>query len=55
MNYWERKEKLFKYIDGVRQFFPLANEQLDTISRILEKYNPTTTVPLTFNKYIIKN
>lgn len=40
MKYWERKEKLFKYIDGVRQFFPLANEQLDTISRIIEKYNP---------------
>ena len=41
MKYWERKEKLFKYIDGVRQFFPLANEQLDTISRIIEKYNPS--------------
>lgn len=41
MYYWERKEKLFKYIDGVRQFFPLANEQLDTISRIIEKYNPS--------------
>lgn len=40
MNYWERKEKLFKYINGVRQFFPLANEQLDTISRIIEKFNP---------------
>lgn len=40
MKYWERKEKLFKYIDGVRQFFPLANEQLDIISRIIEKYNP---------------
>lgn len=39
MNYWERKNKLFKYIDGVRQFFPLAKEQLDTISRIIEKYN----------------
>ena len=41
MKYWERKEKLFKYIDGVRQFFPLAQEQLDTISRIIEKFNPT--------------
>jgi len=41
MKYWERKEKLFKYIDGVRQFFPLANEQLDIISRIIKKYNPT--------------
>ncbi len=40
MNYWERKEKLFKYIDGVRQFFPQAKEQLDIISRIIEKYNP---------------
>lgn len=40
MKYWERKEKLFKYIDGVRQFFPLAKEQLDVISRIIEKYNP---------------
>lgn len=40
MNYWERKEKLFKYIDGARQFFPQAKEQLDIISRIVEKYNP---------------
>lgn len=39
MKYWDRKEKLFKYVEGVRQFFPLAQEQLDTISRILEKYN----------------
>lgn len=41
MKYWERKEKLFKYIDGVRQFFPLAQEQLDTISRIIDKFNPS--------------
>lgn len=41
MKYWERKEKLFKYIDGVRQFFPLAEEQLDIIARIIEKYNPS--------------
>jgi ubiquinone/menaquinone biosynthesis C-methylase UbiE len=41
MNYWGKKEKLFKYIDGVREFFPLANEQLDTIFRIIEKFNPT--------------
>ena len=41
MNYWERKEKLYKYIDGARQFFPLASEQLDTISRIIDKYNPS--------------
>lgn len=40
MKYWERKEKLFKYIGGVRQFFPLAKEQLDIISRIIEKFNP---------------
>ena len=40
MNYWERKEKLFKYVDGVRQFFPLANEQLDVIARIVDKFNP---------------
>ncbi|MFC2138354.1 class I SAM-dependent methyltransferase [Bacteroidota bacterium] len=39
MEYWERKEKLFKYIEGVRQFFPLAQEQLDIISRILDKYD----------------
>jgi len=39
MKYWDRKEKLFKYIDGVRQFFPLAKEQLDTISRLIEKFN----------------
>ncbi len=41
MNYWERKEKLFKYVDGARQFFPLAMEQLDTISRVIEMYNPS--------------
>ena len=41
MKYWERKEKLFKYVDGVRQFFPHAKEQLDTISRIIEKFNPS--------------
>ena len=41
MKYWERKEKLFKYIDGVRQFFPLAQEQLETISRIIDKFNPS--------------
>ena len=40
MTYWERKDKLFKYIEGVRQFFPLAQEQLETISRIIDKYNP---------------
>lgn len=43
MTYWDRKEKLFKYVDGVRQFFPLAKEQLDTIARIVEKYNPSVT------------
>ncbi len=41
MKYWERKEKFFKYIDGVRQFFPLAQEQLETISRIIDKFNPS--------------
>lgn len=41
MTYWEREEKLFKYIDGVRQFFPLAKEQLDTIARIIEMYIPS--------------
>ena len=41
MKYWERKEKLFKYVDGVRQFFPLAQEQLETISRIIDKFNPS--------------
>ena len=34
MNYWDNKEKLFKYIDGVRQYFP------DTIARILNKFDP---------------
>jgi tRNA (cmo5U34)-methyltransferase len=43
MNYWERKEKLFRYVDGARQFFPQAKEQLETISRIIEKYNPSVT------------
>jgi tRNA (cmo5U34)-methyltransferase len=41
MKYWERKEKLFKYTDGVRQFFPFAEEQLDIISRVIGKYNPS--------------
>jgi len=39
MKYWGKKEKLFKYVDGVRQFFPMVEEQLDAISRIIEKYN----------------
>ena len=43
MNYWERKEKLFKYTESIRQFFPHANEQLETISRIIEKFNPSIT------------
>lgn len=41
MKYWERKEKLASYIDGVRQFFPLAKEQMEIISRIIEKFNPS--------------
>ena len=40
MKYWDRKEELFKYIDGVRQFFPLATEQLDTIARLIDKFIP---------------
>ncbi len=40
MIYWEQKEKLEKYIGGVRRFFPLAFEQLDTITRIISKFNP---------------
>ena len=40
MKYWDRREKLFKYTDGVRQFFPLATEQLDTIARLIHKFNP---------------
>ncbi|UCH14162.1 MAG: class I SAM-dependent methyltransferase [Bacteroidales bacterium] len=40
MKYWDRKEKLFKYINGVRQFFPLANEQLEIIARLIDKFNP---------------
>jgi SAM-dependent methyltransferase len=40
MKYWDKKEKLFKYTDGVRQFFPLANEQLEIISRVVEKFSP---------------
>ncbi len=41
MSYWDKKEKLFKYVEGVRQFFPLAEEQLDIISRIIGKFNPS--------------
>jgi len=48
MKYWDRKEKLFKYIDGVRQFFPLAKEQLDTISRLIEKFNSNINTFLDF-------
>lgn len=40
MTYWNQKDKQFKYISGVRQFFPLAEEQLAIISRIIDKYNP---------------
>ena len=40
MSYWNRLDKLFKYIDGVRQFFPLASEQLETIARLIKKFNP---------------
>ena len=39
MNYWERRDKLFKYTGGTRQFFPLAQEQLETVSRIIDTYN----------------
>ncbi len=40
MNYWEQKEKLGKYIGGIRRFFPLASEQLDIIARIVYGFNP---------------
>ena len=40
MIYWEKKEKLFKYTEGIRRFFPLAEEQMDLISRLLRKYRP---------------
>lgn len=40
MKYWEKKEKLYKYTEGVRQYFPLAHEQLDIIARIINKFNP---------------
>jgi len=39
MNYWERRDKLFKYTGGTRQFFPLAQEQLETVSRIIDTHN----------------
>ncbi len=40
MKYWDKKDKLVKYVDGVRQFFPLASDQLEVISRIINKFNP---------------
>ena len=40
MIYWEQREKLDKYVGGIRRFFPLALEQLDTIARIISKFNP---------------
>ncbi|MFC2098254.1 hypothetical protein ACFLSP_00780 [Bacteroidota bacterium] len=40
MKYWDKKEKLYKYVDGVRQFFPLADDQLKVISRVIDKFNP---------------
>jgi len=40
MRYWDKKGKLCKYAGGVRQFFPLASDQLVLISRIIEKFNP---------------
>ncbi len=40
MKYWDKKEKLSKYTDDIRWFFPLAGDQLELISRIIEKFNP---------------
>jgi len=40
MKYWDKKEILFRYVDGVRQFFPLAGDQLEIISRVIKKFNP---------------
>ena len=40
MSYWDKKEKLVKYVDGVRQFFPLASDQLEVISRVIAKFKP---------------
>jgi SAM-dependent methyltransferase len=39
MSFWDKQEKISKYVGGIRQFFPLAEEQLDIISRIIEKFN----------------
>jgi ubiquinone/menaquinone biosynthesis C-methylase UbiE len=40
MKYWDKKDKLVKYVEGVRQFFPLASDQLEVISRVIRKFNP---------------
>ena len=40
MKYWDKEDKLVKYVEGVRQFFPLAGDQLEIISRIIKKFNP---------------
>ena len=29
MSFWDKQEKISKYVGGIRQFFPLAKEQLD--------------------------
>jgi SAM-dependent methyltransferase len=40
LKYWDRQEKLFKYTEGVRQFFPLADDQLKIIARMIDKFIP---------------
>ena len=40
MKYWDKKEKLVKYTEGARRFFPLAEEQLQVIGRIIDKFSP---------------
>ena len=38
--YWKRKQSVDHYLHGIRKAFPLVNEQIDTILRITNYFNP---------------
>jgi tRNA (cmo5U34)-methyltransferase len=38
--YWKRKQSVEHYLSGVRKSFPLVNEQIDTILRMINYFNP---------------
>jgi tRNA (cmo5U34)-methyltransferase len=38
--YWKKKHNVENYLGGARKSFPLVHEQLDTILRIINHFNP---------------